>query len=119
MQVAQLKATIKGLFLAFGVAGLVSCGSGDEAGGGGSCGGADESGICLQVNLIEPVHLDGAISLAVDVDAIADCIAGLPLDPEMSVGELLANGSIEVHVVGVEGSKVQLGIQTRPGGARR
>ncbi len=82
MQLAQLKATIKGLFLALGVAGLVSCGSGDEAGGGGSCGGADESGICLQVNLIEPVHLDGAISLAVDVDAIADCIAGLPLDPE-------------------------------------
>ncbi len=41
------------------------------------------------------------------------------IDPEMSVGELLANGSIEVHVVGVEGSKVQLGILTRPGGARR
>ncbi len=41
------------------------------------------------------------------------------IDPEMSVWELLANGSIEVHVVGVEGSKVQLGILTRPGGARR
>ncbi len=41
------------------------------------------------------------------------------IDPEMSVGELLANGSIEIHVVDVEGSKVKLGIQTRPGGARR
>ena len=41
------------------------------------------------------------------------------IDPEMSVGELMANGSIEVHVVGVEGSKVQLGIKTRPAGARR
>ncbi|MEE9596762.1 MAG: carbon storage regulator [Acidiferrobacterales bacterium] len=41
------------------------------------------------------------------------------IDPEMSVGELLTNGSIEIHVVGVEGSKVKLGIETRPGGARR
>jgi sRNA-binding carbon storage regulator CsrA len=41
------------------------------------------------------------------------------IDPEMSVGELMANGSIEVHVVGVEGSQVKLGIETRPGGARR
>ncbi len=41
------------------------------------------------------------------------------IDPEMSAGELLANGSIEIHVVGVEGSKVKLGIETRPGGARR
>ncbi len=41
------------------------------------------------------------------------------IDPEMSVGELLNNGSIELHVVGVEGSKVKLGIETRPGGARR
>ncbi len=41
------------------------------------------------------------------------------IDPEMSAGELLANGSIELHVVGVEGSKVKLGIETRPGGARR
>ncbi len=41
------------------------------------------------------------------------------IDPEMSVGELLDNGSIEIHVVGIEGSKVQLGIQTWPGGARR
>ncbi len=47
MQLARLKATIKGLFLALGVAGLVSCGSGDEADGGGACGGADETGICL------------------------------------------------------------------------
>ncbi len=49
MQLAQLKVTIKGLFLAFGVAGLVSCGSGDESDGGGACGGADETGICLFV----------------------------------------------------------------------
>ncbi len=41
------------------------------------------------------------------------------IDPEMSARELLANGSIEIHVVGVEGSKVKLGIETRPGGARR
>ncbi len=49
MQLAQLNVTIKGLFLALGVAGLVSCGSGDESGGGGACGGADETGICLFV----------------------------------------------------------------------
>ncbi len=41
------------------------------------------------------------------------------IDPDMSVAELLANGSIEVHVVGVEGSKVKLGIETRPSGTRR
>ena len=41
------------------------------------------------------------------------------IDPEMSVGELLANGSIEVHVVGVEGSQVQLGIEARPSDSRR
>ena len=41
------------------------------------------------------------------------------IDPEMSARELLANGSIEIHVVDVEGSKVKLGIQTRPGGVRR
>jgi sRNA-binding carbon storage regulator CsrA len=41
------------------------------------------------------------------------------IDPEMPVGELLANEFIEIHVVGVEGSKVKLGIKTRPGGARR
>lgn len=49
MQLARLKATIKGLFLALGVAGLASCGSGDESGGGGACGGADETGVCLFV----------------------------------------------------------------------
>ena len=52
MQLTQLKATIKGLFLAFGVAGLVSCGSGDESDGGGACGGADETGVCLFVTSI-------------------------------------------------------------------
>ncbi len=83
MQLARLKATIKGLFLALGVAGLASCGSGDEAGGGGSCGGADESGICLQVVLIEPHHLDEEFTTDVDVNFVADC-DGDPLtdDPE-------------------------------------
>ena len=37
MQLAQSKATIKGLFLALAVVGLAACGSGDEAGGGGAC----------------------------------------------------------------------------------
>ncbi len=83
MQLARLKATIKGLFLALGVAGLASCGSGDEAGGGGSCGGADESGICLQAGLIEPHHLDEQFTTDVDVNFVADC-DGDPLtdDPE-------------------------------------
>ncbi len=41
------------------------------------------------------------------------------IDPEMSAGELLANELIEIHVVGVEGSKVKLGIEIRSDGARR
>ncbi len=85
MQLAQLKATIKGLFLAFGVAGLASCGSGDEAGGGGSCGGVDESGICLQASLIDPFHLDGEFIKNVDVNFIADCDGDVAtFDPEPS-----------------------------------
>ena len=59
MQLVQLKVTIKGLFLALGVAGLVSCGSGDESdGGGGACGGADETGICLFVESIVVSDVD-------------------------------------------------------------
>ncbi len=82
MQLARLKATIKGLFLALGVAGLASCG-GDEAGGGGSCGGADESGICLQASLIEPFHLDEEFTTDVDVNFIPDCDGNLAtFDPE-------------------------------------
>jgi hypothetical protein len=83
MQLAQSKATIKGLFLALGVAGLAACGSGDEAGGGGSCGGVDESGICLQVSLIETLHLDESLTTDVDVNFIPDC-DGDPttVDPE-------------------------------------
>ena len=73
MQLAQLKPTIKGLFLALGVAGLVSCGSGDEASGGGSCGGATDSGICLQVVLIAPVNLSTEFTSDVDVNFIPDC----------------------------------------------
>jgi hypothetical protein len=84
MQLAQLKGTIKGLFLAFGLAGLASCGSGDDAtDAGGSCGGADESGICLQVSLIEPVNLDDQFTSDVDVNAVADCDPIAPgLQPE-------------------------------------
>ena len=58
MQLGQLNVTIKGLFLAFGVAGLVSCGSGDDSGGGGACGGADETGICLFVATLVPFDVD-------------------------------------------------------------
>ncbi len=82
MQLAQSKATIKGLFLALAVVGLASCGSGDEAGGGGSCGGVDESGICLQVALIDPFNLDAEFTSDVDVNQIADC---LPLTPVLDV----------------------------------
>ncbi len=71
MQLAQLKVTIKGLFLAFGVAGLVSCGSGDDASDGPSCGGVDESGICLQVTLIDPFNLDAEFTTDVDVNTLA------------------------------------------------
>ena len=79
MQLGQLKVTIKGLFLAFGVAGLASCGGGDDAtGAGGSCGGADESGICLQVALIEPFNLDAEFTSDVDVN-LEVCDPGPPV----------------------------------------
>lgn len=73
MQSARYKATIKGLLLALGATTVVSCGSGDEAGGGGSCGGADETGVCLSVTLIAPVNLDAAFTHDVDVNFIPDC----------------------------------------------
>ena len=72
MQLAQSKAIIKGLFLALGVAGLASCGSGDDASDGPSCGGADESGICLQVTLIDPVNLDEEFTSDVDVNQVVN-----------------------------------------------
>ena len=84
MELGRLKVTIKGLFLALGVAGLVSCGSGDDAtGAGGSCGNADESGICLQVALIDPFNIDSEFTSDVDVNGPVDC-DGDPLtaDPE-------------------------------------
>ncbi len=73
MQLTQLKATIKGLFLAFGVAGLVSCGSGDESDGGGACGGADETGVCLFV-VGTPVVSDVDEGPDVDVFQNPDCV---------------------------------------------
>lgn len=83
MQLARLKATIKGLFLALGVAGLASCGSGDDASDGPSCGGADESGICLQVTLIDPFNLDEEFTSDVDINFVADCNGdGVFDDPE-------------------------------------
>jgi len=73
MQLTQLKATIKGLFLALGVAGLASCGSGDESdGGGGACGGADETGICLFVESIVVSDVDEGPD--VDVFQNPDCV---------------------------------------------
>ena len=78
MQLAQLKVTIKGLFLALGVAGLVSCGSGDESGGGGACGGADETGICLFVASLVPFDVDEGPD--VDVFQEPDC-AGTATPP--------------------------------------
>ncbi len=75
MQLAQLKVTIKGLFLAFGVAGLVSCGSGDESGGGGACGGAEDTGVCLFVADIVVSDVDEGP----DVDVILDiCTPAVP-----------------------------------------
>ena len=75
MQLAQLKVTIKGLFLALGVAGLVSCGSGDESGGGGACGGADETGICLFVASLVPFDVDEGP----DVDVFQNiCVVAVP-----------------------------------------
>ncbi len=75
MQLAQLKVTIKGLFLALGVAGLVSCGSGDESGGGGACGGADETGICLFVASLVVFDVDEGP----DVDVVQTiCVVAVP-----------------------------------------
>ena len=81
MQLGQLNVTIKGLFLAFGVAGLVSCGGGDDASDGPSCGGVDESGICLQVTLIDPFNLDSEFTSDVDVN-LEVCDPGPPVVPE-------------------------------------
>ncbi len=78
MQLAQLNVTIKGLFLALGVAGLVSCGGGDESGGGGACGGADETGICLFVTGIVVSDVDEGPD--VDVVQEPDC-AGTATPP--------------------------------------
>jgi len=75
MQLAQLNVTIKGLFLALGVAGLVSCGSGDESGGGGACDGADETGICLFVASLVPFDVDEGP----DVDVFQNiCVVAVP-----------------------------------------
>jgi hypothetical protein len=82
MQLGQLNVTIKGLFLAFGVAGLVSCGSGDESGGGGACGGADETGICLFVASLVPFDVDEGP----DLDVVQDiCTPAVP--PALAVFE--------------------------------
>lgn len=84
MRLRQLEVTIKGLFLAFGVAGLVSCGSGDDASDAAfACGGVDESGICLEVTLIDPFNIDSEFTSDVDVNFVADCDGdGTADDPE-------------------------------------
>ena len=81
MQLAQLKVTIKGLFLALGVAGLVSCGSGDESGGGGACGGADETGICLFVAGIVVSDVDEGPDIDTTRNLDCDGVA-TTIDPE-------------------------------------
>jgi hypothetical protein len=79
MRLAQLKVTIKGLVLALGVAGLVSCGSGDESGGGGACGGAENNGVCLFVESLVVSDVDEGP----DVDVIQGiCALGPPVIAE-------------------------------------
>ncbi len=79
MQLGQLNVTIKGLFLALGVAGLVSCGSGDSAGGGGAGGGADDTGLFLFVEDI----LVSDVEEGPDIDVIqVICSAGPPVIAE-------------------------------------
>ncbi|MFQ5545295.1 MAG: hypothetical protein ACE5FE_04870 [Acidiferrobacterales bacterium] len=100
MQLAQLKVTIKGLFLALGVAGLVSCGSGDEAGGGGQCGGAEDSGVCLSVDFITPVDGGAGPLFTVDTIVSADC-DGDPatVDPEPGIFDHTADVTFSAFLV--------------------
>jgi hypothetical protein len=95
-----LKVTIKGLFLALGVAGLVSCGSGDEAGGGGQCGGAVDSGICLSVDFITPVDGGAGPLFTVDTIVSADC-DGDPatVDPEVGIFDHTADATFSAFLV--------------------
>ena len=90
MQLGQLNLTIKGLFLAFGVAGLVSCGSGDDAGGGGQCGGVDNNGVGLSVDFITPVDGGAGPLFTVDIIVSPDCDGdgnpvGGTIDPEAGI----------------------------------
>ena len=65
------------------LAGLALSSCGDEAGGGGACGGISSNGVCLFVNSIEPFDVTGP---TIDVDVVFttnDCNAdGMPTDPE-------------------------------------
>ncbi len=65
MRVTRVVAALRALVLILAGLALSSCG--DEAGGGGACGGVDNNGVCLFISSIEPFDTNGN---TIDVDVI-------------------------------------------------
>ncbi len=82
MRVTRVIAAVRALALILAGLALSSCG--DEAGGGGACGGVDNNGVCLFISSIEPFDTNGS-TINVDVPFVSptDCNGdGVFDDPE-------------------------------------
>ena len=82
MRATHVIAALRALALILAGLALSSCG--DEAGGGGACGGVDNNGVCLFISSIEPFDTNGStINVDVPVVSPTDCNGdGVFDDPE-------------------------------------
>lgn len=76
MRVTRVVAALRALVLILAGLALSSCG--DEAGGGGACGGVDNNGVCLFISGIEPFDTNGS---TIDVDVIQNVCDPIAVPP--------------------------------------
>jgi hypothetical protein len=76
MRVTRVVAALRALVLILAGLALSSCG--DEAGGGGACGGVDNNGVCLFISSIEPFDTNGN---TIDVDVQQNVCDPVPVPP--------------------------------------
>jgi hypothetical protein len=78
MRVTRVVAALRALALILAGLALSSCG--DEAGGGGACGGVDNNGVCLFISSIEPFDTNGS---TINVDVQQNVCDPLAVPPEI------------------------------------
>ncbi|MFB3088391.1 MAG: hypothetical protein ACE10E_08795 [Acidiferrobacterales bacterium] len=76
MRATHVIAALRALALILAGLALSSCG--DEAGGGGACGGVDNNGVCLFISSIEPFDTNGN---TIDVDVQQNVCDPVPVPP--------------------------------------